>query len=118
MLADMNETLDARLPASWLATRLGADRVEMERLRRNGELFASRPDGAEEWLYSAWQFGPGGEVPTSVRATVRAATARGLSEARVLDVLRRRVGLTGGSRMLDLLFQGDGRRVVAEIQAA
>lgn len=118
MLVDMNETLDVRLPASWLATRLGADRAEMERLRRNGELFASRPEGAEEWLYSAWQFGPGGEVPTAVRTTVKAAQAKGLSEARVLQVLGRRVGLTGGSRMLDLLFQGDGRRVVAEIQAA
>ena len=114
----MHETLDVQLPASWLASRLGANRDEIDRLRRSGELFASRPEGAEEWLYSAWQFGPGGQVPTSVRATVRTATAKGLSEARVLEVLRRRVGLTGGSRMLDLLFQGDGRRVVAEIRAA
>jgi hypothetical protein len=114
----MHETLDVQLPASWLASRLGANRDEIDRLRRGGELFASRPEGAEEWLYSAWQFGPGGEVPTSVRAAVRAARTKGLSEARVLEVLRRRVGLTGGARMLDLLFQGDGRRVVAEIQAA
>jgi hypothetical protein len=114
----MHETLDVQLPASWLASRLGADREEMDRLRRGGELFATRPDGAEEWLYSVWQFGPGGEVPASVRSAVKTAQAKGLSEARVLEVLRRRVGLTGGSRMLDLLFQGDGRRVVAEIQAA
>jgi hypothetical protein len=114
----MHETLDVQLPASWLATRLGADREEMDRLRRGGELFATRPDGAKEWLYSAWQFGPGGDVPASVRSAVRTARDKGLSEARVLEVLRRRVGLTGGSRMLDLLFQGDGSRVVAEIRAA
>lgn len=114
----MNDTLDVRLPASWLATRLGVDRDEMERLRRNGELFASRPNGAGEWSYSAWQFGPGGDVPSAVRSTVKAAHAKGLSEARVLEVLGRRVGLTGGTRMLDLLFNGDGRPVVAAIQAA
>jgi hypothetical protein len=114
----MHETLDVQLPASWLATRLGADRDEIEHLRRGGELFATRPDGADEWLYSAWQFGPGGIVPSSVRQTVRAARAKGLTESRVLAILRRRVGLTGGERMLDLLFQTDGRTVVAAVQAA
>jgi hypothetical protein len=116
--ATMYEPLNAQLPASWLATRVGADRDEIDRLRRGGELFAVRPEGADEWLYSAWQFGPGGNVPESVRRLVRTARDRGLSEARVLEILRRRVGLTGGSRMLDLLFQGDGRRVLAEIHAA
>jgi len=55
-----NEPLKVQLPASWLATRVGADREELDQ----------------------------------------------------------RVGLTGGGRMVDLLFQGDGRRVIAEIQAA
>ena len=113
-----NEPLNVQLPASWLASRVGVDRDELERLRRSGELFATRPDGAEEWLYSAWQFGPGGKVPEPVRRAVRAARDKGISEVRLLEVLRRRVGLTGGSRMVDLLFQSDGRRVIAEIQAA
>jgi hypothetical protein len=113
----MHETLDVQLPASWLATRVGADREEIDRLRRQGELFATRPEGAGEWLYSAWQFGPGGQIPESVRRAVKAARAVGLSEARLLQVLRRRVGLTGGERMLDLLFAGDGRRVISEIHA-
>jgi len=43
---------------------------------------------------------------------------RGISEARLLQLLRRRVGLTGGGRMLDLLFQGDGRRVLSDVHAA
>jgi hypothetical protein len=111
------EPLNVQLPASWLSSRLGADGDEIERLRRGGELFATRPDGAEEWLFSAWQFGPGGRVPESVRRAVRTAKAGGVSEPRLLEVLRRRVGLMGGGRMLDLLFEGDGSRVISEIRA-
>jgi len=114
----LHEPLNAQLPASWLATRVGADSAELERLRRGGQLFASRPDGSDEWHYSAWQFGPGGTVPEAVRRAVRLAIDKGLGEARLLELLRRRVGLTGGGRMLDLLFQGDGRRVISEIHAA
>ena len=113
----MYESLNAQLPASWLATRVGADALEIERLRRSGELFATRPDGSDEWLYSAWQFGPGGSVPESVRRAVRLAIDKGLGEAGLVSILRRRVGLTGSGRMLDLLFQGDGRRVISEIHA-
>jgi hypothetical protein len=112
------QSLNAQLPASWLATRVGADSAEIERLRRSGELFATRPDGSEEWLYSAWQFGPGGRVPEAVRRAVRLAVDKGLGEEGLLRVLRRRVGLTGGERMIDLLFQGDGRTVISAIHAA
>lgn len=104
------------LPASWLTTRLGVDATEIDRLRRDGELFAVRPDGAGEWLYSAWQFGPGGAVPAAVRNAVKAAQRAGLSETRLLSMLARRVGLMGGGRLLDLLFEGDGDRVIAEIR--
>jgi hypothetical protein len=114
----MYETLGTPLPASWLVTRLGVDHDEIDAFRRRGELFAVRPDGADEWLYPAWQFGPGGQVPLAVRAAVQTAKSMGLSEARLLDVLRRKVGLMGGGRLLDLLFEGHGHRVVAEIRAA
>ncbi len=107
---------NAQLPASWLSTRLGADADELEGLRRGGELFAVEGDG--EWLYPAWQFGPGGQVPRGVRQVVRTAQARGLTEARLIEVLRRRVGLVGGQRLVDLLFAGDSARVVSEVQAA
>ena len=80
----MYEPLNAQLPASWLSSRVGADSAEIERLRRGGELFATRPDGADEWLYSAWQFGPGGKVPESVRRVVRAG--------RAIDPLTPRIG--------------------------
>jgi len=114
----MYEPLNVQLPASWLASRVGANREEIDRLRRDGELFAIRPAGAEEWLYSAWQFGPGGEVPQPVRRAVKTARNSGLSEERLLEVLRRRVGLMGGGRLLDLLFEGDGARAISEIRAA
>ena len=84
----MYQSLSAQLPASWLATRVGADGAEIERLRRSGELFATRPDGSDEWLYSAWQFGPGGRVPEAVRRAVRLAVDKGLGEEGLLRVLR------------------------------
>ena len=114
----MYHSLTAQLPASWLATRVGADSAEIDRLRQNGELFATRPDGSNEWLYSAWQFGPGGRVPDAVRRAVRLAVDEGLGEEGLLRVLRRRVGLTGKERMVDLLFEGDGRTVISAIHAA
>jgi hypothetical protein len=112
------ESLNARLPVSWLVSRLGADPAELDRLRRSNELFASAPNGTGEWHYSAWQFGPGGRVPEPVRRAVRTAKASGLSEAQLLEVLRRRVGLMGSGRMLDLLFDSDGSRVISAIRAA
>jgi hypothetical protein len=114
----MDETTTPALPASWLASRLGADPAEIERLRRNGELYASREAGDTEWRYSAWQFGPGGSVPYAVRDTVRAAKRSGLSEPRLLAVLRRRAGLMGGTRLVDLLFEGKTDRVIAELRVA
>ncbi len=44
----MHDTLATPLPASWLSTRLGVDGAEIERLRCAGELFAVRPQGAED----------------------------------------------------------------------
>lgn len=110
--------MTTRLPGTWLATRLGIDPNEIDGLRRRGELFAVRADGAGEWLYSAWQFGPGGHVPQAVRNVVRTATSIGVDEPLLLDVLKRRVGLTGGRRLVDLLFEGDGARVLDEVRAA
>jgi hypothetical protein len=113
----MVEMLNAQLPGSWLVTRMGADPHEIERLRRAGELFAV-PGLGNEWLYSAWQFGPRGEVPYTVRDAVKAAKDAGLTETRLIDVLRRRTGLMGGGRLFDLLFEGRSERVVAEVRAA
>jgi hypothetical protein len=112
----MHETLSAPLPASWLASRLGVNPREIERLRQNGELFAVRDN--DEWLYPAWQFGPGGSVPTGVRDAVTAARAAGLDERRLMALLRRPIGLLGGGRLLDLLFEGRSDYVIDAVRSA
>jgi hypothetical protein len=112
----MHEMLTTPLPGSWLASRLGVDPREIERLRESGELFAVRD--REEWLYPAWQFGPGGSVPTGVRNAVKAARALGLEEARLVALLRRPVGLVGGGRLLDLLFEGRSDYVLDAVRSA
>src|SRR3954454_2625623 len=111
----MHDTPTTPLPGSWLTSRLGVNPREIEELRQNGELFAVR--GQEEWLYPAWQFGPGGTIPAGVRDAVRTAQAAGLSEARLVAVLRRRVGLVGGGRLLDLLFEGRSDYVLDAVRA-
>ena len=71
-----------------------------------------------EWWYPAWQFGPGGKVPSGVREAVVAARDAGLSEGGLLTLLRRRVGLVGGGRFFDLLFEGRADTVIAAIRGA
>ena len=113
----MHETLMTPLPASWLASRLKVDTADMARMREAGELYGVWSEADGEWLYPAWQFGPGGRVPRGVRDAVAAARAAGLSEAQLLTLLRRRVGLMGGGRFLDLLFEGRSDTVVAAIRS-
>jgi hypothetical protein len=114
----MHESLTTPLPASWLASRLGANAKEIERLRESGELFAVRSGDSGEWLYPAWQFGPGGKVPSGVREAVKAARSTGLGEARLMALLRRPVGMVGGGRLLDLLFEGRSDYVLDAVRAA
>ena len=110
--------LTTALPASWLASRLRLDAAEIEDLRERGELFAVRANDQGEWLYPAWQFGPRGTIPQGVREAVRAAKTVGLTEEGLIALLRRRVGLTGGGRFLDLLFEGRADTVVNAINSA
>jgi hypothetical protein len=112
----MHDTLTTPLPASWLSSRLGIDPREIEQLRDRGELFAVRENG--EWLYPAWQFGPGGSIPRGVREAVKAARAVGLDEPRLVALLRRPVGLVGAARLLDLLFEGRSDFVVDTVRNA
>ena len=76
----MDDMLTTPLPASWLSSRLGVSAREIDSLRERGELFAVRSGDGREWLYPAWQFGPGGKVPAGVRAAVKTARAVGLDE--------------------------------------
>jgi len=57
-------------------------------------------------------------VPQGVRDAVRAARAVGLAEDRLIALLRRRVGLMGGGRFLDLLFEGRSDAVIDAIKAS
>jgi hypothetical protein len=57
-------------------------------------------------------------VPAGVRQAGAAARTAGLTEARLLTLLRRRVGLTGHGRFLDLVFEGRVDTVVAAIRRA
>jgi hypothetical protein len=86
-------------------------------MRERGELYAVRSERDDEWLYPAWQFGPGGKVPRGVNEVVSAARSKGLSEERLVALLWRRVGLMGGGRFFDLLFEGRSDTVVAAIHA-
>jgi hypothetical protein len=112
----MHDTLTTPLPGSWLSSRLGVNPNEIEQLRDRGELFAVRDRG--EWLYPAWQFGPGGSIPSGVREAVKAARAAGLDETRLLALLRRHAGMLGASRLLDLLFEGRSDFVVEAVRSA
>ena len=112
----MHDTPTTPLPSSWLTSRLGVNPREIEELRKNGELFAVR--GQDEWLYPAWQFGPGGSVPAGVREAVKTARAVGLDEARLVALLRRPAGLLGATRLLDLLFEGRSDFVVEAVRSA
>src|SRR5262245_34053953 len=112
----MHDTLTTPLPGSWLSSRLGVNPREIEQLRDRGELFAVRDQG--EWLYPAWQFGPGGKIPAGVREAVKAARAAGLDEARLVALLRRPAGLLGGGRLLNLLFEGRSDFVLDVVRGA
>ena len=112
----MHDPLTTPLPGPWLASRLGVNPREIEQLRERGELFAVREDG--EWLYPAWQFGPGGSIPKGVREAVKTARAVGLDEARLVALLRRPAGLLGATRLLDLLFEGRSDFVVDVVRSA
>jgi hypothetical protein len=112
----MHNMLTTPLPGSWLSSRLGVNPREIDELRKRGELFAVRD--RDEWLYPAWQFGPGGSIPAGVREAVKAARAVGLDETRLVALLRRPVGLVGGGRLLDLLFEGRSDFVLDVVRGA
>jgi hypothetical protein len=114
----MYDMLTTPLPGSWLSSRLGVSAREIDTLRERGELFALRAGDTGEWLYPAWQFGPGGKIPLGVRAVVKTARAVGLDETRLVALLRRPVGLIGGGRLGDLLFEARSDYVLDAVRAA
>lgn len=105
------------LSESWLAARLSVDPVELEAMRREGELIAVRKPGTTEWLYPAWQYSgrtPRGVIPRLVRA----AQESGLDETRLYEVLTAPLGLGGRRRLADLVVEGRDDEVVEAVRGA
>ena len=70
----------ANLTGSWLAFRLGVDPVRIERMRRDGELYAVRNDSGE-WEYPSWQFGAAGELKPAVAEFLASARREKIAPA-------------------------------------
>jgi hypothetical protein len=100
-------SVEPALSASWLSTKSGIDTVKINAMRRAGELLAVRSAHSRDWLYPAWQFGPGGEVRPEVERILAAARERGLRPEQVSELLDRRSGMTGGSRLKDDVIAGN-----------
>jgi hypothetical protein len=105
------------LSASWLAERLSVDPVQIDAMRRAGELIAVREPGSTEWLYPAWQYS--GRVPRRiVPRIVNVARESGLSESRLYEVLTAPLGLGGKRRLADLIVEGRDEEVVEAVKDA
>ena len=106
------------LSASWLSTKWAVDTVQINAMRRAGELVAVRPAGSLEWRFPAWQFGPDGQVRPEVARVLAAARERGVRPERLHELLERRSGMTGGGRLRDDLLEGRIEHVLAALATA
>ena len=106
------------LSAAWLSSKWGIDTLQIEAMRRDGELVAVRPAGSHEWRFPAWQFGDDGGIRPDVERVLAAARARGLTPERLGVLLGRRSGLTSGERLLDDLLAGRVEHVLVAIDRA
>src|SRR5947209_13727320 len=75
-------------------------------MRREGQLYATRRPGEQEYLYPAWQFDDNGRPLPFVERLIRTAREAGLDDRGLDEVLNRRAGLVGGRRLLDLVGTG------------
>ena len=95
----------ANLTGSWLASRLGVDPLRIDRMRRQGELYAVSNDSGE-WEYPSWQFDAAGELKPAVAEFLASARREKIAPSELTALLDRRVGLAGGTRVRDLLEHG------------
>jgi hypothetical protein len=108
---------DDCLSASWLAARLAVDPVELDVMRREGELIGVRRPGSTEWLFPAWQFS--GRTPRQViPRLVRAGRDVGFDQTRLYEVLTAPMGLGGRRRLADLIVEGRDDEVVEALRSA
>src|SRR2546425_10491919 len=105
------------LSASWLAARISIDPVQIDVLRRAGELIAVRRPGSTEWLYPAWQFD--GRAPRRiVPRLVTVAREAHFGEARLYEGLTAPLGLGGQRQLVDLIREGRDEEVVEAVRSA
>jgi hypothetical protein len=96
------------LSASWLAVRLGMEPLQLEAMRRAGELIAYRPEGAREHYYPLWQFDEDWQPLPVVQRLLRETRERGLSDNRLYEVMTARAGLSAGrDRLADSVGERD-----------
>jgi len=106
------------LSQSWLAARLGLQPVQVDLMRRAGELIGTRPSGLQEHLYPAWQFDPEGKPLGAIRRVVSAAREAGIDDERLIQMLNMRIGLGGQERLLDAVREGREEYVLGVIKSA
>jgi hypothetical protein len=93
------------------------DPLQIERMRRAGELIAVRPANASEWRYPAWQFDSSGQMKPGVARFLEAARDAGFRSAELAGLLDRRVGLVDATTLGDLLRSGREEHAVASVRA-
>jgi hypothetical protein len=106
------------LSTARLASRLGLQPAQLEARRRAGELLAVRPPGSWEYLYPAWQFNGGGMALPLVPQLLQEAREAGLDEARLYELLTRRIGLVDAGHLVDHLRAGRHEYVLGAVRAA
>ena len=103
---------------AWLATKLGVEPRELDVRRRSGEVLGIPVGRGVEYVYPAWQFDAAGRPLAAIPRVIAAAREAGLSATELGDLLQRRDGMTGRTRLLDALRAGREERVLAAIRGA
>ena len=105
----------ANLTGSWLAFPPRSRPVRIERMRREGELYAVRNDSGE------WEYGLAVDAAGELRPAVAeflASARRKIAPAELSELLERRVGLAGGKRVRDLLLNGGDKNAFSDARRA
>lgn len=103
---------------AWLAMKLGIEPRELDVRRRAGELLGVPVGRGLEYLYPAWQFDASGRPLPVVARVIAAAREAGLSDAELGELLQRRDGMTGTTRLLDALREGREEHVISSVRRA
>ncbi len=111
----MNETPD--YSGAWLAMKLGVEPLEIDRRRRAGELLGVPTGVGSEYRYPSWQFDHAGRTLPIVEPILATAKRAGLTATELDELLSRKEGLTGTTRLVDSLRAGREEHVLAAIRA-